>query len=386
MIYLDNNASTKPAPEVAETVCRVLAETYGNPSSAHAPGRKARSIIEEARADVARLIGAAPEEIYFTSGGTESNNIAIFGAGELKQDKIHIISSAVEHPAITNPLNHLAKAGADITFLPVDNNGLVNPDDLKKLLTDNTVLVTVMHANNETGVLMPISRLSAIAREKGVVFHTDAAQSVGKMRVNVDELGVDMLSIAGHKFHAPKGVGALYIRKETGKKIKNRVLFGAGHERGMRPGTENTPGIAGLGMACRLAADTEKTADKVKQSRDFLLELLMEAIPGIFVNGAGAERLPNTLNVRIQGADASGLIEALADDVAFSAGSACHEGGKSASKVLKAMGLTDEEAFSSVRISLSRYTAREELKEAAALLQRASLQAGQERSGPASCP
>ncbi|MDA8173755.1 MAG: cysteine desulfurase family protein [Nitrospiraceae bacterium] len=387
MVYLDNNASTKPAPEVVEAVCRVLAGPYGNPSSAHTPGKEAKAIIEEARFEVARLIGAVPEEIFFTSGGTESNNIAIFGAvGETGREKKHVIASLIEHPAITNPLEYLKKAGVAITYLPVDRNGLVNPEALKEALTENTVLVTIMHANNETGVLQPIRELASIARGKGVLFHTDAAQSVGKTPVNVERLGVDMLSLAGHKFHAPKGVGALYIRKCMQGKIKNRVLFGAGHERGMRPGTENTPGIAGLAMACRIAQGVEQTAEKTEHLRDFLLAFLKDAIAGIAVNGAGAVRLPNTLNVRIPGADASELVLALADSVAFSAGSACHEGGKSASKVLKAMGLTDDEAFCSVRISLSRYTTREELKEAVALLQKTVLQAGQGRSGQGSCP
>ncbi len=396
MIYLDNNASTRPAPEVSEVICRALDEFYGNPSSGHIFGRQAKAQIEQARKSVADLIGAKePGEIYFTSGATEANNIAIFGAAALaawggaaaiadgpSAGKGHIISQQTEHPAVLQPLKVLQGRGFEITLLPVDGDGVVSLAALEKAIRPDTVLVTIMHANNETGVIQPIREAVNICREKNkkqkILFHADAAQSVGKIPVDAGVLGVDMLSIAAHKFYGPKGIGALYIKR--GVPLENVLMFGAGHEKGMRPGTENTPYIAGLGKACELAGkELPGRMEKLEGLRDMLRGLLAQAFPRLKVNGGNAGRLPNTLNVSFPGVDGSLLVEALKDSVAISAGSACHEGKRSPSSVLKAMGASDDEAFSSVRITLGRENTETEIKEAAALLQKAALQLAQAR-------
>ena len=387
MIYLDNNASTRPAPEVSELICRALDGFYGNPSSSHLYGRQAKAMIDSARESVAALTGAEePGEIYFTSGATESNNIAIFGAAAMAAGFSggpgHIISQQTEHPAILNPLKVLQGLGFEITLLPVDGNGVVCLEELGKAIRPTTVLVTIMHANNETGVIQPITDAVKICRAKNekTLFHTDAAQSVGKIPVDARFLGVDMLSIAAHKFYGPKGIGALYVKK--GIPLKNVLMFGAGHEKGMRPGTENTPYIAGLGKACELAKkELAQRMERLKSLRDMLCDLLAGALPGlkIKINGGGAGRLPNTLNISIPGADGSLLVEALKDSVAISAGSACHEGRRSPSPVLKAMGASDDEAFSSVRITVGRDNTEKEIREAAAILQKAVLQLAQAR-------
>ncbi len=387
MIYLDNNASTRPAPEVSEAVCQALDGFYGNPSSGHRYGLLARSRIEWARQRVAALIGAEPAEIYFTSGATESNNIAIFGAAALVRDFFpgggpgHIISQQTEHPAVLNPLKALQARGIEVTLLPVDGNGTVSLEALENEIRPDTVLVTIMHANNETGVVQPIREAAGIcrARNEKTLFHTDAAQSVGKIPVGIGALGADMLSIAAHKFHGPKGIGVLYIKK--GLPLKNVIMFGAGHERGMRPGTENTPYIAGLGKACELAEkELPMRMKRLQGLRDMLFGLLSAELPGVKINGGGAEkRLPNTLNISIPGVDGNLLVEALKDSVAISAGSACHEGRRSPSPVLKAMGAGDDEAFSSVRITLGRENTEEEIKEAAENLRKAALRLAQAR-------
>ncbi|MDA8172087.1 MAG: cysteine desulfurase family protein [Nitrospiraceae bacterium] len=392
MIYLDNNASTRPAPAVREAVCRALDEFFGNPSSGHLFGRRARALIEEARGSVASLIGEADaSRIYFTSGGTEANNIAIFGAAgtasgtsRAGKDKMpvrgHIISQQTEHPAVLAPLNVLKERGFEITLLPVDRNGVIELKALEGAIRKETVLVSIMHANNETGVIQPIEEAVRICKGKNqkTLFHTDAAQTVGKVPVDVERLGVDMLSVAAHKFYGPKGVGALYIR--DGARIKNTIMFGAGHERGIRPGTENTPYIAGLGAACRLAKEElPATAARLERFRQMLFGFLEMEFPGVRINGGGAARLPNTLNVSIPGVEGDRLVHHLADSVAISAGSACHEGSKTPSAVLMALGASDEEAFCSVRISLGRETTEEEITEAAGLLRRAVLQLAQAR-------
>ncbi len=381
MIYLDNNASTRPAPEVLEAVCQALDGLYGNPSSGHEYGFLARARIEWARQRVAALIGAGPAEVYFTSGATESNNIAIFGAAALARDLFpgggpgHMISQQTEHPAVLNPLKALQGRGVEVTLLPVDGNGAVSLEALEKAVRPDTALVTIMHANNETGVIQPISDAVRICRAKNpkTLFHTDAAQSAGKIPVDIGALGVDVLSIAAHKFHGPKGIGALYVKK--GLPLKNVIMFGAGHEKGMRPGTENTPYIAGLGAACELAEkELPLRMERLGRLRGTLSGLLAGTVPGMKINGGAAEkRLPNTLNISIPGVDGNLLVEALKDSVAISAGSACHEGRKSPSPVLKAMGASDEDAFSSVRITLGRENTEKEIKEAAEALRIAAL-------------
>ncbi len=367
-------------------ICGLLNGSYGNPSSSHIPGIEARKAIENAREQTAALIGASsPGEVYFTSGGTESNNIAISGAAALA-GRGHIISTVIEHPAVLNPLKALKDAGFfEITLVPVDGNGIASVREIEKAMRKDTALITVMHANNETGTIEPVEEIGALARQRGILFHTDAAQSVGKIAVDVRKMNVDMLSIAGHKFHAPKGIGALYVRE--GVKIKNTIMYGAGHERGMRPGTENTPYIAGLGKACELAgkAFLSGSPEAVSRLGELLFSLLKKEMPDIAVNCEGAGRLPNTLSLRIPGIDGPALVSALKESVAISAGSACHEGTKSPSGVLKAIGLSDEEAFSTVRISLGRYTTEEEIREAAGHLQRACLQLAQARSGRGFC-
>ncbi len=365
MIYLDNNASTRPDPEAAKAVLSTLEEFYANPSSAHAMGIKARQLVDRARAQVAALIGAEPSQIVFTSGGTEANNIAILGTA-YKIGKGHIITSTVEHPAVFAPLAHLKEKGFSTSVIPVDENGVIDLEGLRRAIRKDTILITIMHANNETGTLEPITEASAIAHERGILFHTDAAQSVGKHPVDVKKLGVDMLSIAGHKLYGPKGVGALYLK--DGIDLEP-VIFGAPHERCLKPGTENVPGIAGLGKACEVARkELGREVPRIRALRDMLYNGIKKAIPGARANGAGAERLSNTLNLYLPGADANDLVAALKNRVAISAGAACHECGKVPSHVLKAMGLSDEEAFCSVRISLGKYNTEEEIREAARLI------------------
>ena len=364
-IYLDHNATTPLLPEVVEAMLPYLWEHFGNPSSGHVYGRRARDAVEAARAQVAALIGAEPQEIVFTSGGTEANNLAIRGATAALPEKKHIVTSVIEHPATANPCRLLERHGFGVTWLGVDQTGRVREEDVRQALTKGTGLVTVMHANNETGTLQPIADVSLAVHDAGVLLHTDAAQSIGKVEVPVDELGVDLLSIAGHKLYAPKGVGALYVR--TGVAMEP-VLRGAGHERGLRPGTENVASIVGLGVACEIARTTlAKESARVRALRDELWSLLHAHIPGLALNGHDTLRLPNTLNVRFPGVSGTAVL-AGAPGIAASTGSACHEGGESASAVLLAMGLAADEALGSVRLSLGRATAAEDIHRAAELL------------------
>ncbi|MBI5664613.1 MAG: cysteine desulfurase [Nitrospirae bacterium] len=348
-VYLDNNASTPLAPKVAGVMLACLKSNFGNPSSAHSYGKDSREAVEHARKQVAGLINARPEEIIFTSGGTEANNLAILGTA-LRSGPGHIISSCIEHPSVTNPLKYLEETGYKVTFLPVDKYGIVGPDILKKHIRRDTILITIMHSNNETGSIQPIAEIGDIARSKGIVFHCDAAQSAGKVPVNVTKLNVDLLTIVSHKFYGPKGVGALYMKR--GVELKP-ILYGASHEKGLRPGTENVCSIAGLGKAAELAKKQMRT--RVSGMRDlshiFHDELLKE-IPGIKLNGHPAKRLPNTLNLSFPDIQGHVLLEKLKHEIAASTGSACHEGKHKPSSVLKAMGLTDKEALSAVRLSL----------------------------------
>jgi cysteine desulfurase len=364
-IYLDHNATTPLLPEVVEKMLPFLREHFGNPSSGHIYGRRTRDAVEAARAQVASLIGAATQEIVFTSGGTEANNLAIRGATASRPERKHIVTSAIEHPATANPCRLLERCGHEVTWLGVDETGRVRVADVQQVVNDLTALVSLMHANNETGTLQPIAEVASAVREAGSLLHTDAAQSVGKVLVRVDELGVDLLSIAGHKLYAPKGVGALYIR--SGVSLEP-VLRGAGQERGLRPGTENVASIVGLGMACKIASDSlaEESA-RVQSLRDVLWSLLRAKVPGLALNGHQTLRLPNTLNVRFPGVRGSAVLSA-APGIAASTGSACHEGGESASAVLLAMGLSSDEALGSVRLSLGHATTRDDIRRAAELL------------------
>ena len=361
MIYLDNNASTPVDPEVSDATHSALRLYFGNPSSGHETGLRAKEVLEKARAQVADFIGSSPEEIFFTSGGTESNNLAILGTAQTRR-KGHIITSAIEHPSVTNPCVHLRGRGFEVTFVRASRDGRITPEDIKKAIRRETLLVTVMHANNETGVLQPVEEIGLLAREAGIAFHTDAAQTIGKVPVSVAKLNVDMLTVVSHKFYGPKGIGALYIRR--GLRV-SPILFGAGHERGMRPGTENVPGVVGLGKACEMARlYTTDRASHMKKLTDTLFAGLKKGIEGIRLNGHETLRLPNTLNVSIPGVDAIDLLERIRGRVAATAGSACHSGQKSPSPVLTAMGISEADALSSIRLSTGKDNTEEEIREA----------------------
>ncbi|MCL5280274.1 MAG: cysteine desulfurase [Planctomycetes bacterium] len=366
-IYLDFNASTPIAPEVAEAMRPYLSEHFGNPSSHHWAGAPAKDAVEHARAEVAGLLGCDPSEIVFTSGGSESNNHAIKGVFFARRDRgKHIITSQIEHPAVLEPCRFLEKLGAQVTYLPVDRTGMIDPEDVRRAITRRTILITVMHANNEVGTIQPIGEIAAIARERGVTFHTDAAQTVGKIETQVDELGVDLLTVAGHKLYAPKGVGALYVRRAT---PLEPLIHGAGHESGRRAGTENVLLDVGLGTACRIAKPW-LGMPSVRQLRDRLWERLHASLgERVILNGHPDLRLPNTLNVSLRGCIGAELLAAL-DGIAASTGSACHEGRQEMSPVLHAMGLPPDIGLGAIRFSLGRTTTQAEMDEVADRLTR----------------
>ena len=360
-IYLDYNATTPISPEVAEEMLPYIQAHFGNPSSSYAIGRFNKEAIEKARMQVANLIVASSEEIIFTSGGTESNNHAIRGAVFANQHKgKHVITSQVEHPAVTEVCNFLEKQGYEITPLPVDSFGKVNPEDVDKSIRPDTVLISIMHANNEVGTIQSIAEIGAIAKENNTVFHTDAAQSVGKIETDVNETGVDLLSIAGHKLYAPKGIGVLYIR--NGVKLEN-LIFGAGQERGLRPGTENIPYIVALGKACELAKENlEPNSQHMFQMRQRLLNGLKEKCRTAIKLNADLENcLPNTLSIAFENVDAHTLASLAGKKVLFSTGSACHADSVEISPVLKAMQVNPRIAAGTVRLSTGKYTTIEEI-------------------------
>lgn len=362
-IYLDYNATTPVAPEVIDEMLPALRDLWGNPSSDHAYGRRAAEAIDLARARVASLLGCHADEVVFTSGGTESNNAAIVAVAEALAGRgRHVVTSLIEHPAVAEPCAYLERRGWEVSRVGPDRDGRVDPAAVAACLTNETVLVTIMHANNETGVIQPLGEIAAAARARGVVFHTDAAQSVGKLPVRVDDLGVDLLTVAGHKLYAPKGVGALYIRRGT---PFGRFVHGAGHEAGRRAGTESTAQIVGLGAACALAE--RESGDRVthmRAMRDRLAAALLSKLPNLVVHGARAERLPNTLSAAVPGVDANRLISRL-EGVALAAGAACHAGKSEPSSVLRAMGVGDELAVCTLRLTVGRPTTAEEIDEAA---------------------
>jgi cysteine desulfurase len=367
-IYLDYNATTPVDPLVADAIEPYLRQHFGNPSSTHVYGRNAHQAVERAREQVATLIGAQAHEIVFTGCATEANNLAIRGAARALRDKgRHLITCTVEHPAVEQPFARLAEDGWEVTVLPVDNYGRVDPARLADALRDDTVLVSIMHANNEVGTIQPIEEIAAITRPRGILLHTDAAQSAGKIPLSVDDLGVDLLSLAGHKFYATKGVGALYVRHGT---PLLPVLVGAGHEAGLRPGTENVPAIVGLGEAARIAHahDPGQTRQRLCLLRDQLHTSLTEAIPGLLLNGHPEQRLPNTLNLSFPGVDGRDLLTHAADEVAASVGSACHEDSEAVSGVLGAMGIEAERARGAVRLSIGTPTTEAEIERAAQAL------------------
>jgi len=363
MIYLDCNATTPVDPEVREAVDRCLRDVFGNPSSAHREGRMARAVVEEARACLASLLGAEADEIYFTSGGTESNNLAIVGTA-MKKGRGHIITSRIEHPSVMNAVRHLQSVGFKATFVGVDSMCRVSPEEVEGAIRDDTFLITIMHSNNETGALQPVEEIASVARKSGIVFHTDAAQSAGKVRVGA--AFADMITIAGHKFYGPKGVGALYVRRGA---EPAPILHGARHERGIRPGTENVPGIAGLGKAAELAErDLERRTEDAWALRRLFIGEIGKTLKGVRLNGHQEITLPGTLNLCLPEAKSWEVVAALSDRLAISAGAACHGGVSTPSTVLKAMGLSDEEALASIRISIGKDNTAEEVRAASAML------------------
>jgi cysteine desulfurase len=367
-IYLDFNASTPIAPEVAEAMKPFLTQHYGNPSSHHWAGEPAKEAVEHARRQVADLLRCQPDEIVFTSGGSESNNHAIKGAFFALMEKgNHIITTRIEHPAVLNPCRFLERLGAEVTYVGVDQYGRVDPEDIKKAITSRTILITVMHANNEVGTLQPIEEISKIAKRHTILLHTDAAQSAGKIHMKVNELGVDLLSVAGHKLYAPKGVGALYIRKGT---LIEPLIHGAGHESGRRAGTENVLLIVGLGKACEIARRYLED-DKIRNLRDHFWKLLQDDFGSkVILNGHPSCHLPNTLNVNFVG-KAGGEILSRLSGVAASTGAACHSGSVELSPVLKAMGVSPEVGMGAIRFSLGRTTTIEQLERVIRLLKEA---------------
>jgi cysteine desulfurase len=367
-IYLDFNASTPIAPEVSEAMRPFLSQHFGNPSSQHWAGIPAKKAVERARKQVADLLQCSPGEIVFTSGGSESNNHAIKGVFfALREKGNHIITTQIEHPAVINPCGFLEKLGAEVTYAPVDRYGRVDPRDILKAITSKTILITVMHANNEVGTIQPIEEISKIARERGILFHTDAAQSVGKIGVKVDHLGVDLLSLAGHKLYAPKGVGTLYIREGT---PIEPLIHGAGHEFGRRAGTENVLLIVGLGKACEIAKKYLND-EKIRDLRDRFWEMLQKNFGNeIVLNGHPDHRLPNTMNVSFVGKVGAEILTRL-DGVAASTGAACHSSSVYLSPVLKAMGVTPEVGMGAIRFSLGRMTTSQELETVIKLLKSA---------------
>jgi len=359
-IYLDNNATTRVAPEVLETMLPYFDRLYGNPSSMHFFGGQVARKIREARAQVAALIGAQPEEILFTSCGTESDNAAIRSALAANPQKRHIVTSRVEHPAIRALCAHLAGEGYRVTELPVDSEGRMDMHLYERSLTRDTAVVSLMWANNETGVLFPVQRAAELARERGIPLHTDAVQAVGKIPITMQTNAINMLSISGHKLHAPKGVGVLYVRKGT---RFSPFLIGGHQEKERRGGTENTPGIIGLGKACELAAQNMETENtRVKQLRDKLENELLARIPSSRVNGDRSQRLPNTTNISFEFVEGEGILLMMDEfGICASSGSACTSGSLQPSHVLRAMGVPFTMAHGSIRFSLSIYNTEEEI-------------------------
>jgi len=367
-IYLDYNATTPIAPAVREAMLPFLGEHYGNPSSGHALGRAAHAAVDDARVQVADLLGARPEEIVFTSGGTESNNQVLkgvaFAQGKLRRG--HLVISTLEHPAIVEPARFLERLGWDVTVVGCDTQGVVDPDKVAAALRPDTALVSIMLANNEIGTVQPLARIARACRERGVLCHTDAAQAVGKIPVQVGALGVDFLTIAGHKIYAPKGVGALYVRRGV---VIEPLMHGAGHEAGQRAGTENVPYLVGLGAAAEvITRQLNELAERMALLRDRLAQRLGVGLPEpLSVNGAGAERIPNTLSVNFPGVAGSELL-ACAPEICASTGAACHSGATTLSATLAAIRLDPEIARGTVRLSVGWYTDEADVDRAAELL------------------
>lgn len=363
LIYLDHNATTPLDPTVLEAMMPYLTENFGNASSIHSAGKKARTAIESAREKIAEILGAKPREIIFTSGGTESDNLAIFGVIKAleKVGKKHIITSAIEHHAVLEPVNYLKKQGYDVTIVGVDKKGQVNPDEVEAAIRPDTALVSIMYANNETGIIQPLEEIGKICKQKGVVFHTDAVQATGKIPVNVDKLNVDLLSLTAHKFYGPKGIGALYIRAKT---PILPMLYGGSHERKMRPGTENIAGIVGLAKALELAVEKmQSESESLANLRDYLEKLIIEKVGHVSINGKDSPRVPNTTSINFHFIEGESVILFLdSKGICVSSGSACASQSLEPSHVLTAMGVPPEIAQGSVRFSLGKSNTKEQIE------------------------
>ncbi len=366
-VYLDYNATTPHAPEVEEAVVEAMRAGWGNPSTGHALGVAARELVDMGRSQVAGLLGCSVDEVVFTSGGTESNNTAILGCAPLLEGKgKHMVTSRVEHPAVEEPLQVLEQRGWEVTRIGVGMGGAVDPENFISAFREDTVFVSLMHAHNETGVIQPVMEIAREARKRGILVHTDAAQTVGKLNVDVEELGVDLLSVAGHKLYGPRGIGALYVRAGT---VFGKLIHGAGHENDRRAGTENIPGIAGLGAACRMAKeDLFPRLTHLARMRAVLEKELKSAFPGIVIHGEKSPRLPNTTFCSIPGVDGKALIAAVQERLAISAGSACHEDGNAPAGVLKEMGVMEDLAAGTLRISVGTPTTEADIAAAIEIL------------------
>jgi len=359
IIYLDNNATTQPAPEVLDAMKPYLRDHFGNPSSVHGLGQRAAHAIDHAREQVASLIGAKPNQIVFTSGGTESNNLAIRGALADRGGARHVVTTVVEHPAVLEVCQHLADGGDAVTFVRVDNQGRLDLEQFESEITDQTALASVMWANNETGVIFPIEKIARITSQRGVPLHVDAVNAVGKASVNVEEVPVDLLSVSAHKLHGPKGVGALFVRNS---RLVRPLFFGGRQERDLRPGTENVAGIVGLGAAAQLAAEVMDAWSGTARLRDRLEEGICRRVAIAQVNGDRLNRLPNTSNISFEALMAEAVLLSLSEQgVCASSGSACSSGSVEPSHVLAAMGIDRRHAHGAIRFSLSRYTTADEI-------------------------
>ncbi|MFY9195506.1 MAG: cysteine desulfurase family protein [Methanoculleus sp.] len=364
-IYMDYHATTPVDPRVLEVMLPYFSQVFGNASSIdHIFGARAHEAVEKARGQVASTLNARPEEIIFTSGATESDNIALLGAAERLASKgDHIITCVTEHKAILDTAKHLEMMGKSVTYLPVDKYGMVDPADVEEAITDRTILISIMAANNEIGTIAPLKEIGKVAKEHGVLFHTDAAQAVGHTPIDVKEMGIDLLSLSGHKAYGPKGIGALYIKGANPKGKVSPVMFGGGHERGIRSGTYNVPGIVGLGKALEIAEkEMEAENARFREWTKLMFEAFQESIEGVILNGHPEKRLAHNLNVCFPGIESKALMHLLRHDIAVSAGSACTTMSVEPSHVLKAIGLSDREIYSAVRFGLGRQNNEEEIK------------------------
>ena len=362
-VYMDNHATTRVDPRVVEAMLPCFTEQFGNAASRnHEFGWKAEEAVENARGQVARLIHASPKEIVFTSGATESDNLALKGVAEAyRSNGNHIITQATEHKAVLDTCKRLEQSGREVTYLPVARDGRVNPDDVRRAITPKTVVISMMHANNEIGVIQPVGEIGKIAKQAGVIFHVDAAQSVGRIPVDVERDGIDLLSISAHKLYGPKGVGALYVRRKNPRVELAAMVDGGGHERGLRSGTLNVPGIVGFGKACELCEkEMTEEGECLRVLRDRLKSAIVTGLDGVTINGSLERRLPNNLNVSFAGVEGDALLMGI-NDVAVSSGSACTSAPLEPSHVLRALGVTEELAHSAIRFGLGRFNTEEEV-------------------------